>query len=383
MIHISVSIKKCDNYNYEKVKKSVEQCFENLGGIEKYIKKGERVLLKTNLVMRKEPKEAATTHPAVTAAIAEILTDYGAYVEIGDSPGGPFNEVILKSIYKHTGMESAARKSGASLSFDTTSKTVKNPYGAKLKELTLTNMVLKADKVISVGKLKTHCMTRMTGAVKNMFGAVPGTKKAEYHFNCQDIESFANCLCDICAFVNPVLSFLDAVTGMEGNGPTAGKARHIGLIMAGDNPFELDMAAAKVINTPPEEIPLLKCAIDRRLCSMDLSKTEFFGEPLSDCVIKDFAVPENKSVHFFGKNTPKFVLNFASTHIHPHPVFTKKCVGCGICAENCPAKIITIKNKRAKADLRKCIHCFCCQELCPQKAVDIKRPVILKLMSKL
>lgn len=383
MVYILVSLEKCENYEYKNVKLAVEKSFKNLGGIEKYINKGEKVLLKTNLVMRKRPEEAATTHPAVIQALAETLTEYGAYVEIGDSPGGPFSEILLKSIYKYTGMEEAAKKSGASLSLDTTSREVENPKGYKLKRLTISNMVLNADKVISVGKLKTHSMTRMTGAAKNMFGAVPGTTKAEYHFNCQDSESFAQCLADICCFVNPVLSFVDAVTGMEGNGPTAGSPRDIGLIMASENPFELDLAASKIINISANEIPLLKFAIEHNLCSKTVDNIEYTGENIENYIIEDFVVPENHSLHFLGGNPPKFMLNFVKLHIYPRPVFNKNCVGCGICAESCPAKIITIKKHRAHADLKKCIRCYCCQELCPQKAVDIKKPYILKIMSKL
>ena len=131
MVEILVSLEKCESYEYSKVKSAVEKSFENLGGIEKFIKKGENVLLKSNLVMRKLPEEAATTHPAVIQALAETLIKYGANVEIGDSPGGPFNEILLKSIYKHTGMEEAAEKSGAKLSLDTTSQTVDNPNGVR------------------------------------------------------------------------------------------------------------------------------------------------------------------------------------------------------------------------------------------------------------
>ena len=153
--------------------------------------------------------------------------------------------------------------------------------------------------------------------------------------------------------------------------------------MASENPFELDLAGAKIINTPPMEIPLLKCAIGRGLCSSSAEDIEFIGENINHYVIDDFAVPENHSLHFLGGNPPEFLVNFFKLHVYPRPVFTNRCVGCGICAENCPAKIITIKNKHAHVDLKKCIRCYCCQELCPHKAVDIKQPHILKLLSRM
>jgi uncharacterized protein (DUF362 family)/Pyruvate/2-oxoacid:ferredoxin oxidoreductase delta subunit len=376
-----VSIEKCENYEYENVKKAVKKSIENIGGLEKYIKKGENVLLKANLILKKHPDDAATTHPQIVRVLAELLKEYGANVFIGDSPGGPFNLQLLKSLYKYTGMEKAAALSGASLCLDTSSSSVSNPDGEKLKKLTVTNMVLKADKVISVGKFKSHRMTSLTGAVKNMFGAIPGTTKAEYHFFCQNIDDFANSLIDICLYTKPVLSFLDAVYGMEGNGPTAGDKRYIGAIMASENPFELDLAMTKMAGAKPDDIPIVKESLRRNLCSFE--KLKIIGN-INNFIMDDFKIPKNKSLHFLGNNPPKFLNDFVKLHMNPRPVFNKSlCIGCGDCMRNCPAKIITMKNHRPKADLKKCIRCYCCQELCPKKAVSVKTPVILKLLSKM
>lgn len=379
-----ISILKCENYDYENMLTVVQKTFNNLGGIEKYIKKGEKVLLKVNLVMKKSPEEAATTHPALVYALAKTLVDYGADVTIGDSPGGPFSETLLKGMYKHTGMEDAAEKSGAKLNFDTSSAVVENPDGIALKKLTVATMVLNADKVISVCKLKSHSMTRYTGAAKNMFGTIPGTTKAEYHFNCQDVESFSVCLADICLFSSPVLSFMDAVEAMEGNGPTAGTPRHVSAVLAGENPFELDLCGAKIINTPPMEIPLLKHAIERRLCPDSAESLDISGDNINDFIVKDFKVPQNKSMYFLGQNPPEFLLKFVKKHINPRPVFDHSiCVGCGDCADNCPAKVIAMENRKPHlVSTEKCIRCFCCQELCPRKAVSVYKPFILRMLSK-
>jgi len=357
----------------------VKKSFENLGGIEKYIKKGEKVLLKANLIMKKSPEDAATTHPALIYALAKTLVDYGADVTIGDSPGGPFSEVLLKGLYKQTGMEDAAKLSGAKLNFDTSSTLVDYPDGEALKKYTVANMVLNADKVISVCKLKSHGMTRYTGAVKNMFGAIPGTTKAEYHFLCKDVESFSKCLTDICLLTKPVLSFMDAVTGMEGNGPTSGTPRFVGAVLASENPFELDICGAEIINTPVEEIPLLKYAVERKLCAESSEKIEIKGEKVKDFIVENFKVPQNKSIHFFKDS--KLIKKF----VNPRPVFNHSiCIGCADCAKNCPAKVIDmVKNKPKINNIEDCIRCFCCQELCPKKAVDVHKPFILKLLSKL
>lgn len=378
-----VSVEKCDSYEYEKIKSAVQKCADNLGGFGKYIKKGEIVLIKPNLIAKKEPDDAATTHPYVVAAIAELVSAQGAKAIIGDSPGGPFNAAVLKALYKTTGMEDAAALSGASLSYDTTSTTVDNPSGERLKKLTVTNMALKADKIISAAKFKSHSMMYLTGAAKNMYGTIPGTTKAEYHFFCQDTASFANALIDICLFTKPVLSFTDAVYGMEGNGPTGGDKRFIGAIIASENPFEADLAMAQTAGAKPEEIPMLKEAIRRRLCTDEAKKLEFCGCAPEQFIMSDFKIPRNKSIYFLGDNVPVFLENFIKRHMSPKPVFNSAlCIGCGECMRSCPAKVITMPQHFPVADIQNCIRCYCCQELCPKKAVTIKVPAVLKLMAK-
>lgn len=194
MIIILVSVLGCNNYEYEKVKSAIAQSFANLGGISKYINKNETVLLKVNLIMKKNPDEAATTHPAIVRALAEILINYGCNVVIGDSPGGPFREILLRSIYKTTGMEDVAKQTGATLNYNTGTTHVDNSNGLILKHLTVADFITKVDKIISVSKLKAHCMTKMTGATKNMFGTIPGTVKAEYHFNCPNQQPLPTAL---------------------------------------------------------------------------------------------------------------------------------------------------------------------------------------------
>ena len=213
-----VTIRHCNNYQLEEIHRAVTETIEDLGGWEPYVKPGETVLLKVNLVMSKGPDAAATTHPAFVAELARQLKDYGCRVIIGDSPGGTFNTAMLRRNYRVTGMVQAAEESGAELSYNTGTREVACPACKMLKNLTLTAMSGEADKVISVCKLKTHSMMTYTGAMKNLFGTVPGTMKAEYHVRMPKMEDFANALIDICESVKPVLSFMDAIIGMEGNG---------------------------------------------------------------------------------------------------------------------------------------------------------------------
>ncbi|EOC99574.1 DUF362 domain-containing protein [Caldisalinibacter kiritimatiensis] len=379
-----VSLVECRDYNYDLVKKSVVKSFENLGGIEKYINKGETVLLKINLLMKKRPEEATTTHPAVVKALAEVIIEYGANVLIGDSPGGPFNERMLKGIYKVCGMEKVAEETGANLNYNTNEMTVKNDKGKILRNLTVTEMLKDVDKVISVSKLKTHGMATFTGAVKNMFGIIPGVLKAEYHLKMPDIKDFSDVLVDICEYANPVLSFMDGIVGMEGEGPSAGDPREVGVLISSTSPHHLDVVATSIINLKPTDVPTIQRSVERGLCKGNLDDVKLIGGSIEKFRIEDFKVPKTKSIDFISDILPKPVVNMLNSMLRPKPVFNyKDCVGCGDCAANCPPKVIEMVNNRPVVDLDGCIRCFCCQELCPKEAVTIRRPLLMRVLSKL
>ncbi len=378
-----VSLYKCEDYEYEKVKECVRKIFDDNGGLEKIISRGDRVVIKPNLVMKKSPDSAATTHPSLIRAAAELVIEAGGKAVIAESPGGPFNEVMLKTIYKGCGMEEAAAASGAELNFNTSVSDVSFPEGKLLKRITVVSEIMNADKVINVCKLKTHGMVKMTCGVKNMFGAIPGTMKAEYHLNRSNITDFANALIDICLLTKPVLTIADAVDCMEGNGPTGGDPKYIGLIAGSVNPFALDIAMADVINVSPKDIPVCAESIKRGLCPENIQDIEFIGGKTEDFKAADFAVPKTKPINIT-ESLPKPIYRLVNDLLQPYPDFNReKCIGCGRCAANCPPKALSMKDGRPSFDKSKCIRCFCCQELCPAVAVDIKRPVLYKIFSSL
>ncbi len=378
-----VSLVECREYDYGLVKKSIVESFNNLGGIEKYINKGDKVLLKLNLLMKKKPEEAATTHPIFTKALAEVLIDYGAKVVIGDSPGGPFSVKMLKGVYQVCGIDKIANETGAILNYNTNGLEVSNPDGKYLKHLTVAEMIMDVDKIISVSKLKTHGLAVFTGAVKNMFGIVPGLIKAEYHLTMPDIEAFSDALVDICLCGKPTLSFMDGIVGMEGHGPSAGEPREIGVVLASSSPYHLDVVATSIINLKPIEVPTIKRCVERNICTGTLEDIEIIGEEIKKFVIKDFVIPETRTLKLVRDWMPQFIRIFIDNMTRPRPIFSHdECIGCRDCEEACPPKIITMKNNRPVAKMEDCIRCFCCQELCPKKAVNIHRPWMLRKMSK-
>lgn len=383
-----VTIHRCESYEQGQIQQAVSAMLQDIGGFAPYINPGETVLLKVNLVMSKGPELAATTHPAFVAELAKQLKAYGCRVIIGDSPGGPFNTAMLKRVYKTTGMLQAAEESGAELSLNSNTAELTGRAGKMLKNLTVTAMSQEADKIISVCKLKTHGMMTYTGAVKNMFGTIPGTMKAEYHVRMPKMEDFADALIDICEAVRPVLSFMDAVIAMEGNGPTSGTPRKIGVVLASADPYELDMVAAGLIGLGEQQVPTLKAAAERGLAPR---AAQIKGDAPELFAVKDFKMPEHIHTDLSqGGFLPKLGMKL----LRPKVRFDlARCVGCGDCAANCPARVITMKERREGeknhrlkkpvVDYSECIRCFCCQELCPQSAVRVKESWIFKMANRI
>lgn len=372
-----VSIVRCNDYDYNMAKKAIIELIENLGGLEKIIKKGQKVLIKANLLSKKRPDEAVTTHPLLIRVLAEELIELGANVIIGDSPGGPFNEKMLRGIYQTTGMAEVARETGAKLNDDYSYETHLFNDGLYLRKINVIKIIKDVDVVINFAKLKTHSMTTYTGAVKNLFGVIPGMMKVEYHMKMPELKDFGNMLIDIERFVKPQLSIIDAVEGMEGPGPSAGDKRKVGLLMASQDAHAVDLMACHIIGIKSNKVITLTNAIKRGLISENINDIKIVGENINKINITPFKLPETRSLLFASKGLPDFVLKL----VQPKPIFEfTKCIGCGICAGHCPPKIINMKENKPYPHYSKCIRCFCCQELCPKKAVSIKNPILAKIL---
>ncbi|SEF50499.1 Uncharacterized conserved protein, DUF362 family [Caloramator fervidus] len=377
-----VFLSRCETYKKDEVYKAVDKIFQLAGGIDKIANKGEKIFLKINLVIKKHPDDAATTHPMIVEAVAKMLVEHGCQVIIGDSPGGPYNERVLKSLYKVCGIEDAAKNAGAKLNFDCSTSDYKTVGGCIIKKLNMIKPPFECDKIITISKLKTHSMALYTGAVKVLFGMIPGIFKAEYHLKMPDIKDFSNLLVDICETVKPYFSIIDGVVGMEGDGPTAGVPKKTGLILASFNPYYLDVAGAYVMGISPKDVPTIQRCIERNLCSGKIEDIEFLGENINDFVIK-YKIPNTKSVNFFRGRVPKKVEEFLTYYLSPRPIFDYNiCVGCKRCYEVCPPKAIKIENNKPHVNYKSCIRCFCCHELCPKKAVKIHRNRIISRFLK-
>ena len=379
-----VAVVPCDSYEISAVENALKEALEQTGGLD-FVKPGMKIVIKANLVTAMKPDAAATPHPSVVCALVKMLLEKGAQVTIGDSPGGIYSAPYLKVVYDVCGMREA-EKLGARLNNDFSTKEAEDPSAVQAKHFTYTAYLDQADAIIDLCKLKTHGMMGLSCAVKNFFGTVPGTMKPEYHYKYPKAEDFADVIVDLFEHFKPCLSISDAVIGMEGNGPTQGKPRKIGCLLVSSNGHQLDEVAAGLIGLSPREVPTLAAAVRRGLLAGDGSGYTIYGDP-SRFRVSDYEIMPSQGNVFFHVlgNGPigKVADWFVSRVLTPFPKVEKKeCIGCRKCEHVCPAKAITMVDKKPKINRSSCIHCFCCQEFCPKGAMKVGRTLIARVISK-
>jgi uncharacterized protein (DUF362 family)/ferredoxin len=378
-----VSAASCPDYSPDHVREAIKKVLEPFGGLS-FVKPGMTVAIKVNLIAAREPEKAATTHPALVLEFSKMLREAGACVIIGDSPGGAFSKAHLSNVYRVCGLENAAAY-GAELNDDFSDSEVSFPEAVAAKTFRCTTYLQKADCVINFCKLKTHGMMKMTCAVKNMFGAIPGMTKPEYHMRFPDPMVFADMLLDLNEYFRPVLHLVDAVDAMEGNGPTAGTPRHVGLILAGSSSYAVDEVCAHLIGLSGSEIPTIVRARERGL-SEGFSNSMVTGENLSAFCMPDFRTDIRQvGIDFGVGGGPLRVISRLAMQAvfgtRPQ-VHEEECIGCGVCAGVCPAHAITMEQKLPVIDRSACIRCFCCQEFCPKGAMKVHRSQLGRLLTR-
>ncbi len=281
-----VSLVSCNDYGAEKVLAAVRRSVDLLGGIGSFVKPGERMLIKPNLLKGRRPEDAVTTHPEIVRAVIRLVREAGAQALVGDSPGiGD-----LRKVAERSGILAVVEQEGAVLVDLDEAVRVKGE--GRFQRFDIARAVVDADAIINLPKLKTHGMTILTGAVKNLFGCVPGKRKVQWHFNTGvDHDSFMRMLVELTGLLKPRLTVMDAVIGMEGNGPGSGDPRRIGVILAGRDPVALDVVSGLLVGLAPDDLPVLRAASAAGVGETKTENIQILGEDLSSVSIRDFRIP--------------------------------------------------------------------------------------------
>ncbi len=375
-----VAVIKCGSYEYREVLTSVRRGIDLLGGISSFLKNGKEVLLKPNLLAGEPPEKAVTTHPAVFKAAAEIFKEAGAHLYYGDSPAVSKPERAagkagIKEVADELGMRHADFQTPVKVSY---------PDALLAKQLNLAAGVLKCRNLISISKMKTHGLTRISGAVKNQFGCVPGFLKGEYHVKMPDIHEFSTVLVDINNYLKPGLFIMDGITAMEGNGPRGGTPIEMKVLLFSTDPAALDSIFCKLIDLNPEFVPYLVIAEQAKLGTYRYDKIDAVGDDVEELINKNFRAVRKPADRF---PTPSYFPTYLKNFISPKPVINYDlCTKCGSCVLQCPVSPKAAdwsgenKDIRPNINYKRCIRCYCCQEICPHKAITIKVPLLGKVI---
>jgi uncharacterized protein (DUF362 family)/Pyruvate/2-oxoacid:ferredoxin oxidoreductase delta subunit len=379
---------RCNDYDLQAVRAGLREVLIPLGGMAAFVKPGERIGLKPNLLLGSDPAQAIVTHPVVVAAVALEVREAGATPLVVESPGSGIipSSKVLDRIYRKTGYREVADLHGFELSLDTEWEGVPHPEGRVVKRVEVIKPVLQVDGLINLAKFKTHALMVFTGATKNTFGVIPGLTKVGYHGKFPQREQFAGMLLDVSELVRPRLSIMDAVVAMEGKGPgTGGRPKQVGLLMAGTHPVAMDAVCCAIAGFDPEAVPLLAVARERDMWSGRVADLATVGVPVNEVVMHDFQPPA-KGVASNGLDAPVIggigrSLLRSGFSPRPRPQ-VGPCTLCGSCEQACPGQAITMdKGARvARVDDEKCIRCYCCHEVCPNAAIELQFTGMGRLM---
>ncbi len=376
-----VALHACDAYRYREVKHIITGLDDLVGGWRAFVPQGGTVLLKPNLLKGAPADHAVSPHPVLVRAVAETCLEAGAgKVIIGDSPGmGSARSVAAKC-----GILDTAREMGIDVVDFRDSVDVATDKNFLHKKFSIAREAAEADLVINLPKFKTHAMMTITLAVKNIYGVFVGRQKARWHFQCgRNYYNFGRLLVELAYTVKPGLSILDAVVGMEGNGPGSGTPRRFGFIAASRDPVCLDRTAVAIAGLDPADIHVLKAAGDLGLTT-SLDDIEIIGDPIERFAVSDLKPAAHMHVEGPAVLRPLagLVMRFVTTRPR---VDTGACRGCRICMDACPAHCISQPREGGpvKVDHTACIRCFCCQELCPEGAITAHDAVGVRLLKAL
>ena len=370
-----VAVIRCDTYDEEQVYEAVKVGVDLIGGISSFVSPEETIVLKPNVLFGTDPAKCVTTHPSVFKATGKLIMKTEATVCYGDSPSFRKCEWNMK----RANLKQVADELGIRLADFDNGRSVSHNDALLIKSFVIANGVLDSDGLVSLPKLKTHALTRFTGAIKNQFGCVPGLLKGQYHIKLPDPYDFATMLVDLNTLIIPRLYIMDGIMAMEGNGPRSGKPKQLSVLLFSSDPIAIDSIACKIINLDPESVPTSKPGEQANLGVYHYESIEVVGENIESFIDENFEVIRTPPVPSSSGRMKTFIKN----RISPRPAIDMaKCTICGTCVEMCPVDPKAVdwhkgdKSKSPTYKYGRCIRCYCCQESCPEGAIAVDNPLL-------
>lgn len=373
-----VALVRCPSYDPECVYQALGRGVELLGGLQQFVTPGENVLLKPNLLAGESPEKAVTTHPSVLAGCVRLLREAGAAVSFGDSPG-------LESPARaadRAGLMEAAARSGAEFVDFSSGSPMENRPSEVARRLAIADPVHHCDGIVNLPKMKTHQLTRITGAVKNLYGCIPGRQKALYHVQFRDVTAFCTLLVELALLLCARLHVMDGVVAMEGNGPRGGDPRPVGVLILSRDPVAVDSVFCRLVRMDPEFVPTNVIGQQRRLGHWRRGDIELVGNSPEEFVVRDFKIIRKPVSSYAPYTHYKLIKRL----LLPRPVIDSDgCVQCGRCVEACPVPEKALRFGEGgqcapRFDHDVCIRCYCCHESCPEGAIDKQTPLLGRVL---
>lgn len=372
MKQAKVQIRKMMGYDLDDLQEAVKAFLKSCHNPK--LHKAKRVLIKPNMLGAYPPQKAVTTHPMVVEAIVRHFLDAGKEVWVGDSPGG---SVSVESVWEATGFKQLSKRYPIKL---------QNLSTMGFRELSVDGKTLRISEafwqcgiIINVAKYKTHSLMAFTGALKNLYGLVPGLIKSDYHRQYPDTQNFSELLIALWKLTKDrvTYSFIDGILGMDGAGPSAGNPRHFGLFFGSSSIAALDFVAAKMMGFKLEDVPYLSPVLhyEGLLPSAISVPNSFRDYPSLNAEIA--VVKLRKDIL---KYVPRPIRHSFKKLYYVRPVIGPECKRCGICVKSCPVEAIYWQEDGFPLISKdECIKCMCCHEMCPYHAIYIKRSLAAKV----
>jgi uncharacterized protein (DUF362 family)/Pyruvate/2-oxoacid:ferredoxin oxidoreductase delta subunit len=374
-----VAVLHCDCYDPNTLYSTLHRGFALLGGLRRFVKKGERVLLKPNILAGCAPEHGVTTHPSVLEAMIQILQESKAVISYGDSSG------ITKPLpaARDSGLSVVAERYGVEMGDFEHGSLVPLSRSFHSRRVPIARAVLENDALFNLAKMKTHQLTRITGAVKNLFGCVPGLGKPALHVSHPESMAFGRMLAELHLLIRPRIQILDGIVAMEGNGPRNGEPRSLNVLIMSADPVAGDAVFSRLIDLDPEFVPTCLAGYQAGLGTYRDEDIDIVGESVGDLIQPEFRVVRTR---VSGNALVKYYPTIRNLLL-PRPVIDEQlCERCGICVKACPLpdKALHFNGGGTDAppvyDYERCIRCYCCQEMCPHRAIQRKAPFLGKVL---